>query len=412
MASDGDLDPGRVRQFSGEVLSMIVGGLLSFMLDIGYRAGLFEAAARLGSMTSAELADAARLEERYVREWLAAMATGGVFEYDASARRFALPPEHAACLAGATAQNLAPRSQVVALLGRQVGAITEAFRHGGGVAYEAYQPEFTAAMDDLNRRRYDQLLISGYIGAVEGLSQQLTDGARVLDIGCGTGHCINLMAAAFPASSFTGYDISEPGIAAAWAEARTMGLDNVRFQVHDVTHLPAGEEYDLITAFDAVHDQVDPDAVLRTACAALAPAGLMLVVDVNTASDIGDNLALPLAPYIYSVSVMHCMTVSLAHGGAGLGTAWGHELATTMLQHAGFAEVSILAAPPEDPINCLYVCRAEPAVSVATGEPVASSSAAGSDHRGSVGRTARPRGPATMAGAAPRRRRSDRRYRP
>jgi 2-polyprenyl-3-methyl-5-hydroxy-6-metoxy-1,4-benzoquinol methylase len=210
-------------------------------------------------------------------------------------------------------------------------------------------------MDAVWRRIYDEHLIVGFLGAVEELDERLRRGINVLDIGCGTGHAINLMAREYPQSNFAGYDIAEDAIARANSEARVMGLSNAQFKVVDVADLPAQPKFDLITAFDAIHDQADPVAVLRKVNEALAPHGTFLMVDLKFSSHLEDNIGNPFAPMQYGISVMHCMTVSLAEGGAGLGGMWGQETAQRMLAEAGFTSIEVLDSPR--PQNCIYVCR-------------------------------------------------------
>ena len=168
---------------------------------------------------------------------------------------------------------------------------------------------------------------------------------------------MNLLARAFPASEFVGYDFSEEALAVARAEARDWGLDNARFELRDVADLDGTGSFGLVTAFDAVHDQAHPATVLEQVRAHLEPDGVFLMVDIHASSDVDANLDLPWAPYLYAVSTMHCMTVSLSLDGAGLGTAWGTELALEMLADAGFRDVRVERLP-EDFINAYYVARA------------------------------------------------------
>ena len=163
------------------------------------------------------------------------------------------------------------------------------------------------------------------------------------------------MAREYPKSRFKGYDFGGDAIAAGRAEAAAMGLANVELAELDVTRLPAEPRWDLITAFDAIHDQLDPAGVLRGIAAALAPGGTFLMIDFKFASAVEDNIGNPFAPLYYGISVMHCMTVSLAYGGAGLGTVWGIEKAREMLAEAGFSDVTVLDSPR--PQNCIFVCR-------------------------------------------------------
>lgn len=340
--------------FAERLADIYTGAVLTKLVDIGYRTGLFEAAAK-GSGTCKQISERAGLDGRYVREWLGAMATSGIFDYDPAADHYTLPMEHAAVLTGGSSRNLAPASRIINHLGTHLPRITDCFRHGGGVPYSEFRPEFTEVMDDVWRRIYDDHLISGFLSAVDGLCERLEAGIAVLDIGCGTGHAINLMAREYPRSTFVGYDFGTDVIDVALAESREMGLANARFQTLDVTGLPAEPKFDLVTAFDAVHDQLDPTQVLRRASDALAPGGTYLMIDFKFASDVQGNMGNPLAPLHYGVSVMHCMTVSLAGGGPGLGTVWGVEKARQMLAEAGFTRVQVVDSPR--PQNCIYICQ-------------------------------------------------------
>jgi ubiquinone/menaquinone biosynthesis C-methylase UbiE len=165
---------------------------------------------------------------------------------------------------------------------------------------------------------------------------------------------MNILAQEFPSSRFYGYDIAEDAIESARAEARNMNLTNASFEVVDVTNLPMEPKYDVITAFDAIHDQKDPDSVLRGINQALAPGGMFLMIDFKFSSHVEENIKNPFAPMYYGFSLMHCMPVSLAVGGKGLGAVWGEQIATEMLEGAGFRSIKVLdTARPQ---NCVYVC--------------------------------------------------------
>jgi 2-polyprenyl-3-methyl-5-hydroxy-6-metoxy-1,4-benzoquinol methylase len=180
---------------------------------------------------------------------------------------------------------------------------------------------------------------------VPGLIDRLEAGIDVLDVGCGSGRALNLMARMFPNSRFTGYDFSEEGIARARAEAQEHGTTNVRFEVKDAAALDEEARYDLITTFDAVHDQAKPGAVLKGVANALKEDGVYLVQDIAGSSHVHNNLDHPIGPFLYTISTTHCMTVSLAQGGEGLGTMWGEEKAKEMLKEAGFEEVEVKQLP-------------------------------------------------------------------
>ncbi|MEO5844322.1 MAG: class I SAM-dependent methyltransferase, partial [Caldimonas sp.] len=337
-------DPDLVKQFGAKLLGIYTGGVLTKLIDIGYQVGLFEAADK-GPATSQELADRAGLKERYVREWLGSMVTSGIFTYSPEASTYALPEEHAVLLTGNAHTNVAPTSRMINHFGTHLQRLTSCFRDGGGISYSAYRPVFTQCMDDSWRRIYDHLLVSGFIPAVEGMTSKLSKGIRVMDIGCGTGHAMNILAREFPKSTFVGYDIAEDAIAGARNEAKSFGLPNVSFEVADVAALPSDPKFDLITAFDAIHDQRAPDAVLEGACRALAHEGMFLMIEFKFSSRLEENIGNPFAPMYYGFSLMHCMPVSLALDGQGLGTVWGEQLARQYLANAGFGSVTVLDSP-------------------------------------------------------------------
>ena len=349
------LDEARVAAFGEQLVGTYVGGMVTLMIDLASRTGLLDALAT-GSGTSEELASRSGLVERYVRECLGALVTAGIAEYDPATRQYSLPPEHALLLTGDGSLNMAPRSRFIALLGVHVPGVAEAFQTGGGVPYEAYRPGFTEVMDGRSRGLLDGQLLDGILPLTGELPARLTEGVRVAEIGCGTGHALNLMARAYPRSSFTGYDLAEDGIARARAEAAAWGLTNASFEVLDVARLPIDPPSTAVFAFDAIHDQADPAGVLSRVRAALEPGGWFVMMDIKAASALEDNVGNPLAPWLYAMSTLHCMTVSLAEGGAGLGTAWGEQLARRMLDEAGFVDVAVHDVP-DDPFDSVYVTR-------------------------------------------------------
>lgn len=341
-----------MKRFGERLLGIYTGAVLTKLIEIGYQVGLFEGS-RAGPASSEELADRLGLKERYVREWLGAMATSGIYSYDPASGRYSLSDEHAAMLTGDSAQNAAPMSRMINHFGTHLPKLAACFREGGGIPYSAYRPVFTQCMDDVWRRVFDQMLVPGFIGAVAGLLDQLREGIRVLDIGCGTGHAMNVLAREFPKSTFLGYDIAEDAIARARGEASEMGLSNSKFDVADVANLASDPKYHLITAFDAIHDQKAPDAVLLGVSRALSPGGKFLMVDFKFSSRVEENVTNPFAPMYYGISLMHCMPVSLAVGGQGLGTVWGEQTARRMLTEAGLRNIVVLDTPR--PQNYMFV---------------------------------------------------------
>jgi len=334
-------DPAKAEAFGGRMIGLLNDATLSLLVSIGYQTNLFETLAELPPSTSEEVAEAAGLQERYVREWLGAMVVGGFVEYDPEAETYRLPPEHAAMLTRSAGPNdLAFFTQYVALCGQIEEKVIEAFRKGGGLRYEDY-PRFQNLQALETARGFDAKLIDLWIPLVPGLPQRLASGIDVLDVGCGKGHAMNLLAGAYSASRFAGYDFSAEGIDGARAEAAALGLTNTRFEAKDVSGLDEREAYDLITAFDVVHDLARPQETLAAIHRALRPGGTFLMVDIQASSHLHENIEHPLGPMLYSVSVLHCMTVSLAQGGPGLGTVWGEQTATELVREAGFSQVDV-----------------------------------------------------------------------
>ncbi|GAA1467328.1 class I SAM-dependent methyltransferase [Nocardiopsis exhalans] len=351
-ASTADTD--RAQAFAERMVGVLNDGALALMAGIGHRTGLFDTMAGLPPSTSSQIAEASGLRERYVREWLGAMTTGGVVDHDPATGTFHLPAEHHLPLTrSGGAANVAKTMQILPMLGNVSAEITERFETGGGVHYAAFA-DFHRFMAEESAAVFDNALIEVILPLAPELPGRLAEGIDVADIGCGSGHAVNLMAQAFPRSSFVGYDFSEEGIAAGRAEAERLGLANADFRLADVAELDAVGAFDAVTAFDAVHDQAHPARVLDNINRALRPGGRFLMVDINASSDVADNVEHPLGPFLYTVSTMHCMTVSLALGGDGLGTVWGEQLARAMLADAGFTDVEVTTLD-QDPLNSYYL---------------------------------------------------------
>ncbi len=350
-------DPEAIEQFAGSLFGTLSTGSTALMVSLGHRTGLFDTMAGLPAATSAEIATQAGLHERYVREWLGAMTTAGIVRYDAGGDTYALPPEHAAVLTRAAGpDNLASLMQFVPLLAQVEDAVVDCFASGGGVPYTAYE-RFHELMAEQSGQIHDAALVDRVVPLVPGLPERLRAGTRVADVGCGQGHAVNLLARAFPDSEFVGFDFSEEALEVARAEARAWGLPNARFETRDAANLEGAGTFGAITAFDAIHDQARPDTVLEQIAAHLDPEeGVFLMVDMAASSHLDQNLEIPWAPFLYTVSTMHCMTVSLSLDGLGLGTVWGTELALRMLADAGFDDVQV-ESMEDDFINAYYIAR-------------------------------------------------------
>lgn len=348
-------DPAKVEALAGKLLQILSGSMLSYMIDLGDRTGLFAASSAGG--TSDDIAERAGLHERYVREWLGSMVTSGIIDYDPSTASYCLPAEHAVLLHGPG--SMAPIARANTTLGHHVDGIARVFREGGGLPYETYVPGFTDAMDGMGRGAFDQFLINTYLPLAPGLVDQLDRGIRVADFACGTGHALVLLAQAYPASTFVGFDLDHVAIGQARSEAAQLGLQNVTFSEEDVARVTTDPPFDAVFMFDALHDQVDPAAVLAGIRANLSDEGTFFLREPHAADSLEGNIGNPMAPVQYAVSTLHCLTVSLAHGGAGIGTVFGEQRARQLLRDAGFADPMMHPAPG-NPIDAVYVTQPQP----------------------------------------------------
>ena len=208
----------------------------------------------------------------------------------------------------------------------------------------------------VTKQIFSRTLISKVLPLMPDVLAALGTGIDVLEIGCGEGHSTNLMANAYPNSRFTGYDFREEVMEVARAKAATQASPNVNFVRMDLREMSESGEYDLVTAFDVIHDQAEPKVVLKNIMTALRPGGTFLMVDVRASSDVHQNMDHPLGPFMYTTSTMHCMTVSLALGGEGLGAMWGEQKALEYLAEAGFADV-VVEQVEGDFINNFYIAR-------------------------------------------------------
>lgn len=328
--------------FSGRYLEILNHGALSLMISIGHRTGLFDALRADGPCSSEHLARAAGLNERYVREWLGAMVAGKIAECDGDSFVLAEAPSQLFTNAGGT-PNIAYLSQFIGLLGEVETRVVDCFKKGGGVSYDAYS-RFQGVMAEDSAQTVVEPLLEFILPLVPGLTLALQNGIDVLDVGCGRGHALHLLAATFPASRFTGFDLSEAAISYAIDRSERADLRNLRFETRDLTdfHRMAPEEvYDLVTAFDAIHDQARPDNVLAGIRRSLKSSGVFLMQDIRASSNVAENRDHVLGPLLYTISCMHCMTTSLAQGGMGLGAMWGEQKAIDFLRAAGFQRIDV-----------------------------------------------------------------------
>ncbi|MDO8544711.1 MAG: class I SAM-dependent methyltransferase [Opitutaceae bacterium] len=354
MAGEIDFEKAKrvAQQIAGDV-STCVHGALSF---IGDRLGLFKAMKAAGPVTSDELAVKTGLSERYLREWLNAMAAAQYVAYDPPTRRYHLTPEYAMVLADEESPFFAGSYfQMAQGVMTVAPKVADSFRNGKGVAQSEYPPSMFEGSERNSFPRYKYKLIQKWIAALPEVVERLNAGGTAVDVGCGGGRAAILIAQAFPKARVFGYDLVERSIERARLNAQSAEVaDRVTFEASNGATLPESK-FDFVTTFDVVHDAVDPVGLMTAIRRALAPGGTYMVQEINVSSKPEENHR-PLGKMVYSISTMYCMTTSLAHGGAGIGAAMGEVKARELAEQAGFTHFSRL--PIEDDFAVLYALKA------------------------------------------------------
>lgn len=354
-----DLDPKELGRFSYLVFSKLEGAVTAGMIHLGDRLGLYRCLAEAAApLTSLELAEAAGLDERWVREWAYNQGAARVIEVD-DHERFSLSPVARAVLAdpdhpafGAGSFHNLP--QTMAALPR----LPEAFRTGVGLAYDEHGPECADGIGRGFEPWMNAFLVPTVLPALDGVVPKLEAGAEVIDVGCGTGGAALRLAEAFPRSRVRGYDISQHALVRATDRRGERGLSNVSFHDPRVTAVPADGSVDLATTFDCIHDMTDPAGVIAGLRRALAPDGTWLLVDIKAHDDFATNAERnPMASMMYGISVLSCMSSALSEpGGAGLGTlGLPPPKAEQLAREAGFTQFRRLDI--DHPINAFYEIR-------------------------------------------------------
>lgn len=354
LAQKPRFDADAAEAFAGRAMEIVNTGAAAVMMSLGHRLGLFDQMDAQPAATSTAIAARAGLSERYVREWLAVMVTARIVTFDPATGTYLLPAEHAAALTrNGALGNFALYAQHVALLGAVEARLLRAFHDGGGMSYGDY-PCFHQIMAEDSGQSVTAPLFEVVLPLVPGIIPRLEAGIDVLDAGCGRGTALLAMARRFPRSRFVGYDLAADAIAYAHDQAALAGIGNLHYEQRDLTGFDADQGFDLITSFDAVHDQKDPADFIRRLHRALKPGGVYLMQDIGGSAHLENNLEFPMASLLYAMSCAHCMPISLGQGGAGLGTMWGWETARQMLEQAGFAGIARHVLP-HDPVNVWFV---------------------------------------------------------
>lgn len=352
MATQPAIDPTKTEAFLGKVLSDTSGMTVTVMAALGDRLNLFKNLAH-GPATTAQLANRTNLNERYVQEWLGVMASAGYVEYDPASGLFTLPPEYVPILAQENgALFFGGIHQMLIGMMSPYNQLMDSFQHGGGVAQSAYDDNLWEGMERFTAGWFENLLLPVWIPAMPEVQSKLEKGADVADVGCGRGRALIKLAQQYPNSRYTGYDVFQPSLDRAQANADAAGVaDRIRFQQLDASQgIPA--QYDIITTFDVVHDAVNPRGLLRAIRQALRPDGTYICLEINGADTLEGNAG-PLGAFFYSVSVLYCMTTSLHGHGEGLGTVGMHEAKVHELgKEAGFSNIK--RVPLENPFNKIF----------------------------------------------------------
>ncbi|HYO77221.1 MAG TPA: class I SAM-dependent methyltransferase, partial [Thermoanaerobaculia bacterium] len=311
--------------YAGRIARTLNNGFTALMISIGHRTGLFDTMAALPPATSEQIASRAGLTERYVREWLAAMTSAHIVNYDARTATYFLPIEYAAVLSrGADANNLAPAARLVSLLAQVEDLVVAGFRGGGGVMPQAYE-RLNEVVSGEKRALIDESYVDALLELVPGMRMQLELGAQVLDAGCGDGALLLMMARMFPCSTFRGCDLSREAIARASEAAREAGLENVELFAGDLATLDQPRTYDLVLAFDTIHEQAFPYDVLRNLAASLRRDGVFVMQEIAVSSHLLPASDHPVAPMLFAWSPMHAVPVALSQDGEAPGRMWGQE---------------------------------------------------------------------------------------
>lgn len=349
------MDMDKVHETAFRVITDTGGAFVVALGYIGDQLGLFKAMAGAGPMSSTGLAEKTQLNERYVREWLRAMVAAEYLEYDPASDKYHMTEEQAFVLANEDSPLFVGGAlQVAPPSIRNVNRIAEAFRKGGGIPYSEIGDEVPCAIERMFRPGYLNFLAKDWLGAVPGLRERLERGAQIADIGCGRGQSTVTMGKSFPKSHALGIDYHGPSIEAARKLAANQGVRNVDFLQAPADQIPNGRKYDLICSFDCIHDMVDPKATLKAIRNALADDGVYMWSEPNAAANALENRN-PIGRMFHAISPLHCMTVSLAYNGAGLGTVIGESGARALAKEAGFSAFEKL--PIQHPLNQFFALQ-------------------------------------------------------
>ncbi len=340
------VDPGALEQFIGKMIGELGAAASGALVVLGDRLGIYRALAGIGPATSAALAAHTGLDERHLREWLAAQAASEYVCYDAESGTFWLSPEQRAVFADpGSPVAMAGGFYSISSLYHDEPLVAESFRTGAGVGWGEHHPCLFCGTERFFRPGYAANLVPNWLPALDGVVGKLTRGARVADVGCGHGASTLIMARAFPNAEFIGYDIHDRSIAAAQAHALEQGIANARFEVATAQNFP-GENYDLVTIFDALHDMGDPVGAAKNVLRSLHPDGTWMIVEPIAGDSLAENLN-PVGRVYYAFSTMVCTPASKSQAvGLALGAQAGEKRLREVVLAGGFTRFRRAAETP------------------------------------------------------------------
>ena len=349
------LNEAKLHEFVGKVLGDLGGAMTVPLVRLGDRLGLYKVLHADGPMTADEFATRSDIAERYAREWLAQQAASGYLTYDPATMKFTLPPEQAMVFAEADSPvNLLGAFEVAEAAVQNQPLVEPAFRTGRGVGWGDQSHCLFCAVGRFFRPGYHNMLVQSWLPALEGVTAKLERGALVADIGCGHGFSTIIMAKAFPNSTFVGYDFHPASVTQARLHAEQHGVTaNTRFEVALAGQFP-GENLDLVTCFDCLHDMGDPIGTARHVRQTLKPDGSWMIVEPMAGDRVEDNLN-PVGRMYYAASTMICLPTSLDQPvGAALGAQAGFSRLSSAIREGGFAQVR---RATETPFNMVLEAR-------------------------------------------------------
>jgi len=353
--SEAKFDEGKLNNFVGQMLQDLGGASSIAMVRMGDTFGLYKTLQASGPMTSADLAKAAKVDERYLREWLSHQAASNYLAYDAASAKFSLPPEQAMAFANeeSPVYMMGGFDLMAALLDNQP-KVQAAFKSGGGVAWGEQAGCMFCAVARFFRPGYHNNLVASWLPALSGVVEKLERGARVADVGCGHGWSTVVMAKAFPKSQFVGYDFHPDSIRDAATHAANHGVaKNARFEVGLAKDYP-GKDFDLVTCFDCLHDMGDPVGAAAHIRQSLKPDGTWMIVEPMAGDSLQQNMN-PVGRLFYAGSTMICLPTSRSQEvGASLGAQAGEAKLREVIQKGGFTSVR---RATETPFNMILEAR-------------------------------------------------------